>query len=840
MRLFTILALLVVPALAVNYKTGIDTNLAGTEGTAYKIEQPYHSRPHLDIQTIYLKSDTQITFTHNARNVSTPGTPAKTRDFAVIGADGLDGIPDSGDEGLIRYVFDEFWSQKFWNHLTSTNLYPAYSGAFTVGAATYSDSSSVLGGTGDNGGTITTRGNFWYKGMVDFVGDEWHVLRFADDDAANLGMDDSRASDGGYHLLVVNPKTPCLTITTTSADGQFYTTPAWTYFIARINDQTSYINADTQITLTDLYAADISYRIDGGSWVTGAGPVTIAASAFTTGSHTLEYYSNRGTAPVKTRTIVKNPTHPSLAETHGNLLWEDAAGYSVVTNRLNREPYLSEYTRILSVSNTGEDVFTAVGGQGWRLGGRRVIYGLISNANNAPNYAGNNAFAARVNGWTAVASGGTLSYAQLAKRQMLDTIATIPPVGIELTDYSNISVPCQDLWYRGYWDPSSIYSSLIAYDLIAAGYRDNQVTGGLTAIEDYFYRDTMAGWVHLCSLFIAGHRGTNTPGMWDTCWRTAALMATVTMPSYSTPYYGTSGMDGNTTTYSWMPFRTVQKTWKQLYLTHDYTIAAFPDPCVRMGWDDGSATYDLIKPASAPYALGDWIDKTSYLDYANCGSNLGYYWNLQKMFNPSAPHSAIEAMLDRGVAGTLYAWKGTPTPNGPFSVSQLTCYNDRYSNYADAVLWMQGLPSTDDDSDDKAMVQAGVVGFAWYNDEVLGGDGSDVTPPSPSPSTWSVSPVKSNDGIIGTATTASDISSPPVYYRFSVVPTGSAESWGGWDTSPSLARFGLTPSTAYDVRVQVRDAVGNTTTASTIATVTTNPANLTPHRNPRLRGLRMH
>lgn len=826
-----------------NYKTGIDTNLSGSEGTAYKIEQAYHSRPHHDIQTIYLKSDTQISFSHNERNISTPGIPTSTkgRDFTVIGSDGLDGIPDSGDEGLIRYVFDEFWSRKFWNHLTSTSLYPAYSGAFTVGAATYSDSSAVLTGVGDNGGTITTRGNFWYKGMTDAYGDEWHVLRFADDDAALLGFDDSRASDGGYHLLVVNPKTPCLTISTTSADGQFYTTPAWTYFIARINEQTSYINADTQIVLTDLYAADIGYRIDGGSWVIGAGPVTIAASAFSTGSHTLEYYSDRGTAPVKTRTVIKNPTHPSAGETHGNLLWEDASGYTETANRLSREPYLTAYTRMLSDANTGEDIYDSVGGQGWRLGSRRVIFGLISDANNAPNYAGRNAFVARVNGWTATATGGTRSYGQLAKLQMLDNIATIPPVGIELSDYSDISLPCQDLWYRGYWDVNSIFSALIAYDLIAADYKDSQHTGGITAIEDYFFRDTMAGWVHLCSLFVAGHRGTNTPGMWDTCWRTAALMATVTMPSYSTPYYGTSGMDGNTTTYSWMPFRTVQKTWKQLYLTHDYTIAAFPDPCVRMGWDDGSATYDLIKPTSGSYTLGDWIDKPSYCTIDQCGAVLAIYWNFQKMFYPAASHSAIEAFLDRGVSGTLVGLKasyyGGPVPTDPFSVAIATAYNDRYDNAADATLWIQGLSSGDGNSDDSQISGAGVLGFAWFKDEVLGGDGSDVTPPSPDPATWSVSPAKFNDGIIGTATTGSDISSPPVYYRYSVTPTGGADAFGGWSTSPALAWFGLSPSTPYDVRVQLRDSIGNTGTASTIVTVTTNPADNRSHRTRRGRGL---
>ncbi len=100
--------------------------------------------------------------------------------------------------------------------------------------------------------------------------------------------------------------------------------------------------------------------------------------------------------------------------------------------------------------------------------------------------------------------------------------------------------------------------------------------------------------------------------------------------------------------------------------------------------------------------------------------------------------------------------------------------------------------------------------------------GADTTPPTPNPMTFASAPSADSDTAISmTATTASDPSGP-VEYQFDETTGGPGATDSAWQTSTSYTDSGLTASTQYTYNVQARDSVGNTTTASTNASATTN------------------
>jgi hypothetical protein len=99
----------------------------------------------------------------------------------------------------------------------------------------------------------------------------------------------------------------------------------------------------------------------------------------------------------------------------------------------------------------------------------------------------------------------------------------------------------------------------------------------------------------------------------------------------------------------------------------------------------------------------------------------------------------------------------------------------------------------------------------------------DYTPPSPDPMTWASPPAATGSSkIIMTATTASDISTPVMYF-FECTTDSDANS--GWQESATYEAEGLTPLTLYTFRVKARDSSPNQneTGWSGTASATTDP-----------------
>lgn len=702
-----------------NYKSGIDVTWGGTKGTDYYEEYFFHDKLSSDAKVVYIKSSTAITMSHNARNLVNGD---------VVGANGLDGVATSGDEGQIRYKIDRdrqvlwFWTQ----HTTSPRvLAPAYAAPFTLASQTYDGSTAVVGTTGGNGGAITSKTAYYYRGIVDSFGDEWHVLTYADDDIFMLPLDIKyRASDAKSVLLVVNPKTPCFTARVTGT-GQFFTTTPKAAFTPKIVDQTTYIapgsSGTVTIELRDINGNNVFYRINGGSYTNaGASTVTLSDSAFSTGSNTLEYYYAGNAAYTKTRTVVKNPTHPSLAEAHGNYLWGDTTGYNTVLSRITRAPYLSTYNYYKTsgaFSASGQTAWDS-----WYHTGQRVAteFDPLTNA-----------FVAKVEGFTYTRSGATKSYGQYTKEMLLENERTQNPTCFEFS-HSGDASGNRELHAFGYYEAKQPLCTAFAYDIMVANFRDDQVTGGITAIEDYFVRDTLASFAYEAMQWSMD--GTAfAPGMWGGARIMCSAMIAMIMPEYSTAYYGTSGFGTVQTTYPLCPFQDDELTWKEALFDETAPKTAWPNHTWGTGISNNGSE-ELFYTAGVTekgrtFEEGDWTSKAAYFSSGQMGQWFGYWANMAKMWGSGFTNSRLEIVIERATAGTI--WSGDSAGPYQFRSSMLLHLNSRWPNAAEnAAAWVKTLPSNDGNSVQTWLSNAKVLGFAWYDDTYYGGVVADTTPPS--------------------------------------------------------------------------------------------------------------
>ncbi len=99
----------------------------------------------------------------------------------------------------------------------------------------------------------------------------------------------------------------------------------------------------------------------------------------------------------------------------------------------------------------------------------------------------------------------------------------------------------------------------------------------------------------------------------------------------------------------------------------------------------------------------------------------------------------------------------------------------------------------------------------------------DSDPPTPNPMTFASAPAATScSSITMMATTASDAGgSTPIEYLFTETTGGSGATDSNWQISTTYVDNGLAAATQYTYNVQARDALGNTTSASSNASATT-------------------
>jgi arylsulfatase A-like enzyme len=103
----------------------------------------------------------------------------------------------------------------------------------------------------------------------------------------------------------------------------------------------------------------------------------------------------------------------------------------------------------------------------------------------------------------------------------------------------------------------------------------------------------------------------------------------------------------------------------------------------------------------------------------------------------------------------------------------------------------------------------------------------DTSPPTPNPATWATPPT--NAGSYSISMTAANGTDPSgVQYFFHETTGNSGGTDSGWQTSPIYTNSGLSPSTQYGYTVTMRDGLGNTGTASGVASAITLPPDTSP------------
>lgn len=615
-----------------NYKSGISLVWEGTPGEDYMEEYFYHDRLVSDRKVVYLKSDTAIRMFHNERNIAGE-------------TNGSDYYRDAGPEvGRIMLKPDGDGRYRL-----APDAWIPYTAPFTFADLDYGmfgdPGTPVVGSTGDNGlaPRLDNKDEYYHRGIRGPAGDEWHTITVADDDAPWIDGGDIEfgASDGKVFLFVIDPQTPCLRWRA-SGGGEFYTTPPKNYFVPRIFEQTTYFTADAagdvRVEIRDIHGNEIFYRVNGGDFIAADGPAaTLDAADFEPGENVLEYYYAGRGEHVATRRVVRNPDYPSSGEEHGDRLWLDAERWNEeMRDRLAASWWMNEWQ-----SDPGRNGHEAIAAQ--RRTGQRTIHSTRDDGS-----ALVNALVARCYGMDHESrhiDTPTNSFADFSKWALLEAHTALDPVGAEINT-SMRPVATRELQYRGYYDVRPIFSYAAAYDILIGHYRSDQGhSNGITVIEDFHIRDLLARWVHNCGMLSGGFGSTDTirsGGMWDTARKTGAAFIACMMPSYSTPYFGTSGVDGSRTTYPEPVFPTLNHTWFDLYLDNSVEVEGYPRLNTRMGVEEH--LFD---------SEGVWQDRIGYSGTRLMGHNLSVYHNLLKLFHPEKRLVNFERAMERAARGEL-------------------------------------------------------------------------------------------------------------------------------------------------------------------------------------------
>lgn len=226
--------------------------------------------------------------------------------------------------------------------------------------------------------------------------------------------------------------------------------------------------------------------------------------------------------------------------------------------------------------------------------------------------------------------------------------------------------------------------------------------------------------------------------MWGSSRNTGALMVAKVLPTYSTPYYGTSGMDGVTTTvYEWAPFEAQSNntTWKKTFYDQDNSlIGPYIGQSGRMGYepkpDNGNSA--LFRDDSVLNSAGNpsnWIDRLPYTSWNQMGKNIGWYCWLMSVagYDMVTGRAELNDFLDAISSGNLYPGKttGSETMNDTVRRNYIMLSNSRFPTVAaNSAAWSQGLAGSDDESESSRITSTGLVAAFMYSDVYYGGAAS--------------------------------------------------------------------------------------------------------------------
>lgn len=555
------------PQPLLNAKSGISLTLGGKNGTDWAVERTFHNDDIAD-EAIYMKADTPISLAHNERNVITKDTSADAVKIPrIVGINGADGIPDSGDEGDIHWKVDRD-EQAHQYSTTAGPVIPAYAPKYTapvvLSSLTYNGSLPVLGTVGNNGAIYGselggTTNRFCY-GQRDSFSNEWHTFTYWDDDIpifTKVVADPHRqgASDGHMVSICVNPSTPVIQLRKPDGvEAQFYTTPIKAYHIPKIHTQRSYVTDEVLLNFVNLSNGEsVQFRVGNKPFSDWNGsPLRIGDLIKETNAPVVIEACNGSGGPVVARTFILNPAFPAPLEKHGNMLWADEAGRAEVQRKLNTvEPFKTVWSAFKNSAfyQATNVVFTNTRGI-WRS----TADSAIPTLNNALVYA-------------LEPGSANLSKAALAKTRLL-RMFRLKSIGYELE--INSATPAKDYFNELSQTMQEFADAAVAYDLLAGSFRATDNPAGLTPIEELRIRDGIgevaSSLLHYLTNWDAISGGGE--GHWGHGYEIALGICALAMPTYKSEVFGVSGADRVTVNELigadgkyWNPFPNQGVTW---------------------------------------------------------------------------------------------------------------------------------------------------------------------------------------------------------------------------------------------------------------------------------------
>lgn len=533
-----------VPLVLLNEKSGISLSLGGENGTDWAVERTFHNDDIAD-QIIYMKSTVPISLAHNDRNVITKdAVPQIPR---IVGINGADGIPDSGDEGDIHWKVDR--DEQAHQYVSSATvpvpaIAPKYTVPVVLSTLTYDGSLPVIGTVGNNGAAYgnepdNTTGRFCY-GQRDAFSNEWHTFTYWDDDIPifiKAGADPHRqgASDGHMVSICVNPQTPVIQLRKPDGENaQFYTTPIKAYHIPKIHTQISYVTDEVRLSFINLSNGQpVQYRVGNKPFMDWNGMLLrIGDLIKETNTPVVVEARNGAGGPVLSRTFILNPEFPAPSEVHGYTLWADDAGRAEVQRKLSTvEPFKTAWKTFKPGNSFYQNtnvVFSNMRGI-WR-----------STADSAP-FTLNNALV------YALEPGETnLVLATLAKTRLL-RMFRLAPVGGELE--VNSATPAKDYFNELSQTMQEFADAAVAYDLLAGYFRITDHPSGLTPIEELLIRDGIGEVASYLLHYLNNWDAISGGGEchWGHGYEVALGICALAMPTYKSEVFGVSGADRVTT-----------------------------------------------------------------------------------------------------------------------------------------------------------------------------------------------------------------------------------------------------------------------------------------------------
>ncbi|XHR28901.1 MAG: hypothetical protein ACFUZC_23675 [Chthoniobacteraceae bacterium] len=180
----------------------------------------------------------------------------------------------------------------------------------------------------------------------------------------------------------------------------------------------------------------------------------------------------------------------------------------------------------------------------------------------------------------------------------------------------------------GYYQTRPLLALAVAYNMLITQYRAPKYAGGFTAIEDLKIRDTMAQFAVTALMWRGGYTWWHQYiGMWGTARNVGALVAALAMPSYNTPYLGTSGFDGAPAGAKWVPFRDQAVTWKQVLYLGNVPEMPYPNQQANymMDGSKGQESFKFVTPAGQVISnIEDGYIKPDGTSHIGTGNYTGY------------------------------------------------------------------------------------------------------------------------------------------------------------------------------------------------------------------------